>query len=328
LLSQETNGAGVTWGVRLLELQERGLDPDAFIADFGSGRRAGCDVAFADTPCWGDVFHGLQQVVPVVSALENQAAKAMASRDDLERQAATHQQRHGRANPSLTAKLTHAQPNEAQAIAVADEVALLADWLREEVFALGGPSCADRRIVDDCIVAELRHHAPQCGHHLNPLCTFLDNHRDQLRGFAEQLDRHLVECAAHFQVAVDTGRAVLRLQHLSYAHPRRWQGAAERRQQLQERFHDLNEAVGERAHRTVRASSLVANLNSRLRNYFTLRRHLGADYLALLQFYFTHRRFDRSECPERAGQSPAELLTGQAQPHWLALLGYQPFSQN
>jgi hypothetical protein len=50
--------------------------------------------------------------------------------------------------------------------------------------------------------------------------------------------------------------------------------------------------------------------------------------LALLQFYFNHRRFDRSECPQRAGKSPAELLTGQTHPHWLALLGYQPFSQN
>lgn len=328
LLSPETHRAGVTWGVRLLELQERGLDPDAFIADFGSGLRAGGDLAFADTPCWGEVFHGLQKVVPVVSALENQASKAMASRDDLERKAATHQQRHGRAHPSLTAKLTHAKPKEEQARALADEVAILADWLREEVFALGGPSGADRRILYDFSVAELRDRAPQCGHRLNPLCTFLDNHRDQLLGFAEQLDRHLVEGAAHFQVSVDTCRAVLRLQHLSYANPCRWPGEAELRQQLQERFHDLNEAVGELAHRTVRARSLVENLNSRLRNYFTLRRHLGADYLALLQFYFNHRRFDRSECPERAGKSPAELLTGQAHPHGLTLLGYQPFSQN
>jgi hypothetical protein len=29
----------------------------------------------------------------------------------------------------------------------------------------------------------------------------------------------------------------------------------------------------------VRASSVIENLNSRLRNYFFLRRHLGADYL-------------------------------------------------
>jgi len=50
--------------------------------------------------------------------------------------------------------------------------------------------------------------------------------------------------------------------------------------------------------------------------------------LALLQFYLNHRRFPRSEHPERVGKSPAELLTGEKHPHWLELLGYQRFSQN
>ena len=328
LLSQETHRDGVTWGVRLLELQERDLDPAAFIADFGSGLRAGCALAYVDTPCWGDVFHGLQTVVPVVSALENQAYAAIAACDTLERQAATHQRRHGRANQSLTAKLTHAQPKEERAITLADDVAILAEWLRADLFAVSGPACAERRVLYDFIVAELRERAPQCPYRLNPLCTFLDNHRDQLLGFAAKLDLDLAECAARFQVSVDTLRELLRLQQLSSNNPRRWQRETELRHQLRERFYDINEAVREVAQRTVRASSLVENLNSRLRNYFTLRRHLGADYLALLQFYFNHRRFDRSECPQRVGKSPAELLTGQTHPHWLQMLGYQPFSRN
>jgi hypothetical protein len=36
---------------------------------------------------------------------------------------------------------------------------------------------------------------------------------------------------------------------------------------------------------TPRGSSLVENLDSRLRNYFTLRRHLGDSYLSVLQFF-------------------------------------------
>ena len=40
-------------------------------------------------------------------------------------------------------------------------------------------------------------------------------------------------------------------------------------------------------------------------------RHL--DYLALLQFFLNHRRFLRSERPERVGKSPAELLGGSPQ---------------
>jgi hypothetical protein len=73
--------------------------------------------------------------------------------------------------------------------------------------------------------------------------------------------------------------------------------------------------------RTPRSSSLVENLNSRLRNYFTLRRHLEDSYLGLLQFFLNHRRFMRSRRAERNGKSPCELMTGQGHPHWLTLLG-------
>jgi hypothetical protein len=75
-------------------------------------------------------------------------------------------------------------------------------------------------------------------------------------------------------------------------------------------------------------SSVVENLNSRLRNYFFLRRHIGNDYLHLLRLFLNHRRFRRSDRPERIGKSPAELLNALRHPHWLELLGFQRFQQN
>jgi hypothetical protein len=78
----------------------------------------------------------------------------------------------------------------------------------------------------------------------------------------------------------------------------------------------------------VRASSVIENINSRLRGYFCLRRELGADYLSLLQFFLNHRRLLRSAHGERTGQSPAELLTGAAHGHWLELLGFSRFVRN
>jgi len=44
----------------------------------------------------------------------------------------------------------------------------------------------------------------------------------------------------------------------------------------------------------------------------------GPQYLALLRFFLNHRTFMRSECPERVGKSPTQLMTGQPHPHWLA----------
>ena len=78
---------------------------------------------------------------------------------------------------------------------------------------------------------------------------------------------------------------------------------------------------------TPRASSMVENLNSRLRNYFFLRRSLGDDYLSLLKFFINHRRFLRSRVTKRVGKSPKELLTKEAHPHWLGLLGFKRFQR-
>ncbi len=75
---------------------------------------------------------------------------------------------------------------------------------------------------------------------------------------------------------------------------------------------------------TSRSNSLVANLNSRLRIDFTLRRHLGGSYPSLSRFFLNHRRFMRSRRSERNGKSPQELMTGQGHPHWLTLLGLGP----
>ena len=72
---------------------------------------------------------------------------------------------------------------------------------------------------------------------------------------------------------------------------------------------------------------MVENLNSRLRNYFFLRRNLGESYLGTLRFFLNHRCFLRSEVPERVGKSPTQLLTGEEHPHWLELLGFQRFQR-
>ncbi|MBV8870057.1 MAG: hypothetical protein JOY65_11665 [Acetobacteraceae bacterium] len=68
----------------------------------------------------------------------------------------------------------------------------------------------------------------------------------------------------------------------------------------------------------------MENLNARLRTCFTLPRHLGGSYLALLRFFLNHRRFPRSRHAERRGKSPRELMTGQGHPHLRRLIQDHP----
>jgi hypothetical protein len=321
LLSLEEQRDGVTWGVRLLELQARGFAPRALIGDGGSGLAAGQALALPNVPRRGDVFHVLHELGPLVPFLESRAYQALQACAKRQRQQARSEHRHGRRDRRVSQQLHYAGPAAEAAVALADDVATLADWLRRDILALAGPCHAERLALYDFVVAELRARVPLCPHRLGPVCTYLVNQRAAVLAFAQQLDAELAAVAADFRVPVALARAVLAVHEMDLRDPRRWPREAALRQQLRGRFHALAEAVAAVARGTVRASSVVENLNSRLRNYFFLRRQLGSDYLQLLQFFLNHRRFLRSEHAERVDRSPAELLTGRGHPHWLELLG-------
>jgi hypothetical protein len=325
LLSQEAHRDADTWGVRLLELAGQGFDPDANVADFGSGLRAGHKQALPEVPCRGDVFHALYTIGPLARYLENRAYEAMNVRAKLERKQATAEHRRGRKDQSLARKLSSARSAEAKAIALADEVALLARWLRDDILSVAGPESAIRRDLFDFVVAELLARESACPHRIRPVRTLLENQRDNLLAFAVDLDRDLTTLAQEWQISVTTAREVLQVQSLPTWDPNRWRREAALRETLRGRYHGVCADVQELSDQVVRASSLVENLNSRLRTYFFLRRQLGADYLTLLQFFLNHRRYMRSEDPSRVGKSPAELLTGEPHAHWLELLGYTRF---
>jgi hypothetical protein len=327
LLNQEEHRDGDTWGVRLLELVDRGFQPEAAIADYGSGLRAGHEQALPGVPCRADVFHCLYEVGPLVRYLENRAYDAMETIEKLTRKQKRHEWRQGRKDLGVAQDLRHAREALVQAMALAEDVATLYDWLRQDILALAGPAYATRRELLDFVVAQLQQRETQCPHRIRPVRVMLVNQGPNLLAFAAQLDEDLATLAAGWQVSVDTVRELLDTQEMSERNPRRWQREARWRQQLGARYYGLSEAVAELSGQVVRASSLVENVNSRLRNYFFLRRQLGPDYLELLRFFLNHRRFSRSEQPERVGKSPAELLSGQEHPHWLELLGYQRFQQ-
>ncbi len=157
LLSSEEHRDADTWGVRLLELSERSFRPDATIADFAGGLRAGQAEALPDVPCRGDVFHALQTATPLVGYLENRAYEAIATRSRLENRQARAEHRQGRKDASLVGQLRYAREAEA---AGGDPrrrrgpVGPLAPARRK--LAVRGPDYVGRCALYDWVVAELR----------------------------------------------------------------------------------------------------------------------------------------------------------------------------
>lgn len=320
LLSLEEHRDADTWGLRLMELGDHGWRPDATIADGGRGLRAGQQLASPGLPCRGDVFHALREVGQVATYLENRAYGTITACEQQERRM-RQAKRKGQGNQH-SKRLAQARQEELRAVRLAADVSLLVSWLRDDVLSVSGPDVATRRDLFDFLIVELERLAPQCVHRLAPVIRALRHQRDDLLAFAEELDLSLTALAAEHQVSVEVVREVLAL--LAPHTTKHWQAEAALRRQLGERFHAIRTAVAVLADHTIRASSVVENINSRLRNYFFLRRHLSGDYLDLVRFYLNHHRFPRSDRPERVGHSPHELLTGQEQPHWLDQLTNPP----
>src|SRR5262249_31248499 len=253
------------WGVRLLELADRGFQPQATIADFAGGLRAAQAQVLPGVPCRGDVFHVLDEAVPLVTYLENRAYGTITACAKLQRQQTQHGRGHGRKAAAVSGKLRYARRAEARAVALAEDVGLLVRWLREDILAVAGPDHATRCALYDWVVTELRAREAQCPHRLQPVRTLLEKQRDALLAFAAALDQDLAAVAQALAVPVATVRSMLQAQALPGAEPQRWQRQAELWQQLGARYWPLQEAVAAVAAGVVRASSVIENLNSRLR---------------------------------------------------------------
>ena len=326
LLSREDRRDAETWGVRLLELAEAGLAPEAVVADFAAGLRAGQELAWPEVPCRGDVFHLTRELQAAVTYLEN---RAEAARADLARLERWHSPARGPGRPPRGAgrPLAPARAACRAAIALADDVATIARWLRLDVLAVAGPCHADRLRLYDFLVEELGTRVAACRHRLGPIHRTLSDRRDDLLGFAAELDRELGLRARAWGMPTEALRRWLNARCRDERDPARWAEEASMRRRFGGWYGPACRAVDALIAGTVRASSLVENVNGRLRTYFELRRHLGPEYLELLRFYLNHRVLERSERAERRGRTPAELLTGRPHAHWLDLLGFGPIAQ-
>ncbi|MFL9937307.1 hypothetical protein P0D88_52410 [Paraburkholderia sp. RL18-103-BIB-C] len=322
LLAAEKHRDADTWGVHLLDASRQGLDPDYTIADAGQGLRAGQKAAWGDTPCHGDVFHIQRQCEALANTLGNLARGARTRRQKLE--ARIDRARARGCAGRFAAALRRSRQADAQAHELARDIRTLTQWLSHDILALAGPVLATRQILFDFVVEELLGREHQDARRIRPVRVALQNQRDDLLAFAGVLDEKLAAIAHAANVPDDLVRAACVLHRKPTTSPAYWQGWGWLRSKLGARFHAVFAAVTQVMEHTPRSSSLVENLNSRLRNYFTLRRHLGTPYLGLLRFFLNHRRFVRSRRAERKGKSPHELMTGQHHAHWLTLLGLGP----
>ena len=329
LLSEEESRDSNTWGLRLLDLRERqNLRPHHSIADGGAGLRKGQADAWPDVPCHGDVFHALKPFLELTIYLDNRAFGAIATsisiRKKLSRPRGMEEYDKYK---KLERQLAASEREDQKATQFAEDMKTLYQWLQQDILSLVGPLFNERQALFDFVMKELRAREPLYPDRIRPVRTFLENNRDNLLVFAKQIDMGIAAIARELEVNPSDVRAIYELHGISSFNQSRWEKDALLRSIIGSKFYPVESEIKRVLHNTVRASSVVENLNSRLRNYFTLRRYLGKEYLSILQFFLNHRRFMRSERSERVDKSPRELMAGQTHQHWLEILGFRLFKQ-
>lgn len=323
LLSAEEHRDADTWGIQLLDVRDQGLNPAHTIADQAKGLRAGQEIALPGIACHGDCFHLFYDLERLTGFFDRRADGCTTTRQQLDRKMAQAKQK-GRGN-TLSKKLAIARACEDTFLSLARDVRVLADWLHDDLLSLAGPELTTRQELYDVVVEELMALEPLCPHRIRPVRRSLQNQRDDLLAFVTVLDTKLATISERYEVSPHLVQALCELSNLPDDSPLRWQREHTLRHRLTWKFFDVQHAVSEAMATTPRTSSVIENFNSRLRNYFFLRKHLGTSYLDLLRFFLNHRTFLHTTRPERMGKSPAELLTGRPHAHWLELLGFAPF---
>ena len=318
LLVNEEHRDAETWAIHLLYAVEKGFNPEYTVADFGKGLRAGQKLALPGIPCFGDVFHVLQQFLKALSTLERRAYSSIDNSYKLEKTA----------RYSLSDELGKAKKVESSNIRLYDDLRIIIDWLAKDILCLIGYDFQTRSKLYDFVLEEMKRLEKLDKKRIHPLYQLLKNQKDNLLMFSKKLDGYLKEISENYNVSLFIIQELLRLKTLKQTNPQYWKLESKLRNILKLQFSDIQEEIAKALSKIYRASSPIENLNGRLRNYFNLRHQIGAPYLDLLRFFLNHHKFLRSRHPERVGKSPAELMTGKKHPHWIEMLGFRNHQNN
>lgn len=299
LASKEDAADGTTWGVRLLELQDRGLTYDLLVKDQGKAMTAGITDSGVLPPerCGSDVFHCLLTFGREVRALAHMAARAATACD--KHQASLDYltaPTHGPGRPPQPTTL-EAYDRAASAAAAAASLAASAEVLFHETRAALQPVDADGRLIspsaaaaDLIVIADLLGGlGPRC----RPLTTLILGAAPGLQAFRPALaHRHADLCQRH-------GADLVRFVAWTWIHRRALHERLPRTQQeLRQRWGlDMPlAAVAEIWHtfrNSHRTSSVIESFNSGLRLHIHAHRGLPDSLLPLLIFRHNVRPFPR-----------------------------------
>ena len=307
LLQPAADRTADTWENAMKSCKSRNLELDVSISDFGTGLLGGIPKAFPNACIQPDLFHFLMEIGKEISSQERRVYAMLADYYKCEEALSGK-----RVHEKTFQKLLSLEENLSPAIERCDRLLTLYHWLRE-----------------------MTRYQGYCYPDVLSLCYWILDQMEDTAGIMDKLRKVLAKTRRNLPdvlIYLERAEKVLREYAMKKGYPEetfvlmyRMQGyhpgsqeyrSADRRLRhiLKKKYADAYLEIEGILKGVKRASSLVENVNGRLRRYMNLKRMIPEKFLTLLKVYFNTKKYRRSRKAEHVGKSPLELLTGQEHP--------------
>ena len=304
---------GDTWDRALSAKKANGLHPKLCVSDAGSGLQSGVPSAFQEITMQLDVFHALRDIGVHVMRRERAGFALLSELCTLENKVnrpKTHKktiERYEKLSKTIDDTLLRT-----------DTLCILYDWLKE-LTGFSGYGYEKSLTLCAWILDEMAPLFPESRKYQKAISSFRTRLPNILK-FLSRLQENLMEAAIsnHF----DAYALMLLYNQKTYSIYSAEYAAIEKRlfQKLGDRILDARELLPGIIHMTYRASSIIENVNGRIRCYMNMKREIPKDFLILLKLYFNTRKAVRPANKQWAHTSALDRLTGCDHPSFLDML--------
>ena len=320
LLAKSADRDHESWGLNLLYLQDRGYAPGTCIVDGAKGLIKGHESVLPEVRLQHDHFHIVRDLKDCGRFLKNQVASKVTDTLKLVRRTEKAQDAHKkkRCSDALSAALIELSMLEEKSATFL----LLASWLQHDVLQLAGYHPDERAKLYDFIVFEMGRIATEDTHRINAILTSLNHRRNTLLDVANSLNAQFEPLADRYKISINTIWCICYTARYGIDSCNYADQSSALEEMIGEKYDEIENAVLAILEKTHRCSSMVENLNSRVRPYLEERKSVSQKTLGLIAFFLNHKPFMRSKHERLVNKSPAESMTGKPHLPWLEMLGF------
>lgn len=273
LLSEERHRDTDTWAIHLWDLEKQGLKPERFFADDGDGLRAGHNLVFPQIPCDADHFHIIKKLTDMRRFFQNRLKSAISYHNDMKEKMERAKQNDE--HQHLSKKLGLAKQHETQMRYLSDTINTLVSWMQMDVLNKAGFNPIVRNELYDFILNEFKSLSAIHPHRIQDICIALKNQKHLLLAFTQVLNEKFKDIADEHGCDLKTVWNICELQRCKQDGSNYAVRSIPLILLLEDKLYDIEDDVIKALNSTERTSSMIENLNSRLRPFFFLRREIG-----------------------------------------------------